>query len=104
MNDDFNSTFHRLCTTQGRSLARQLRNGTAADRDRILRDLRSGKLVVTDLTTEQVEHVAAACLVGLPRSARREAAPRTSRSQGRSRDRDLRHRCHLGRDRPNDPA
>jgi hypothetical protein len=45
-----------------------LRNGTAAARDQILRDLQSGKLVPTDLTKKQLEHLVAACLIGAHRA------------------------------------
>ena len=51
----------------GRSLNRQLRNGSAAERDHILRDLRGGRSIPTDLTNRQLEHLVASCLVGMHR-------------------------------------
>jgi hypothetical protein len=57
-----NARVHIVCMT-GRQLNRKLRDATASDRALIADDLRSGTLVVTDLTTQQARHLVAASLV-----------------------------------------
>ena len=64
----FNIPDHRPCPPiTGRSLNRQPRNGSAAERDQILSDLRGGQACPHRPNDRQLEHLVAACLVGAHR-------------------------------------